>query len=168
MRHFGLPHPRPDRPIRGRPSRRRRQAYGINVVGCILGPLCASYLLLPRISERYALVLLGLPLLGLGFLCRKTLPAWQALAAAAGAGAALVWSLFFANDFEGLLKALEVNTAVRRDYAASVISFGEGFGRMLLVNGVGMTVLTAETKHMVHLPMALHKGRPQSALIICF
>lgn len=144
------------------------KAYGINVVGCILGPLCASYVLLPGMSERYALVILGLPLLGLGLLCRKSLPSWQRLAAAAAAGAALVWSLFFANDFEGLLKERKVHTAVRRDYAASVISFGEGFGRGLLVNGVGMTTLRSETKFMVHLPMALHKGRPESVLVICF
>jgi spermidine synthase len=144
------------------------KAYGLNVVGCILGPLCASYLLLPHMSERYALVILGLPLLGLGFLCRKTLPFWRGMAAAAGAGAALVWSLFFANDFAGLLKEREVHTAVRRDYAASVISFGERFGRMLLVNGVGMTALMPESKFMVDLPMAFHKGRPESALVICF
>ncbi|MGD0812987.1 MAG: hypothetical protein ABSA83_05245 [Verrucomicrobiota bacterium] len=144
------------------------KAYGINVVGCILGPLCASYLLLPHISERCALVILGLPLLGLGYLCCKTLPGWQRVGAGAGAGAALVWSLFFANDFEGLLKKREVRTAVRRDYAASVISFGEGFKRRLLVNGVGMTALVSEPKFMVHLPMALHKGRPESALVICF
>jgi spermidine synthase len=144
------------------------KAYGINVVGCILGPLCASYVLLPRMSERYALVILGLPLLGLGFPCCRSLPFRQRAAAAVGAGAALVWSLFFANDFEGLLKERKVHTAVRRDYAASVISFGEGFGRGLLVNGVGMTRLSPETKFMVHLPMALHKGRPESVLVLCF
>jgi spermidine synthase len=124
--------------------------------------------LLPGMSERYALVILGLPLLVLGYLCCKSLPSLQRMAAAAGAGAALVWSLFFANDFEGLLKERKVHTAVRRDYAASVISFGEGFGRGLLVNGVGMTTLRPETKFMVHLPMALHKGRPESVLVICF
>jgi len=46
------------------------KAYGINVIGCILGPLCASYFLLPHVSERYALVILGLPLLSLAFLVR--------------------------------------------------------------------------------------------------
>jgi spermidine synthase len=144
------------------------KAYGLNVLGCILGPLCASYLLLPRMSERYALVILGLPLLVLGFLGRQSLLSWQRLAAAAAAAAALVWSLFLAQDFEGLLKKRRYHTAIRRDYAASVISFGQGFGRKLLVNGVGMTSLTADTKFMVHLPMALHKGPPESVLIICF
>jgi spermidine synthase len=144
------------------------KAYGINVIGCILGPLCASYVLLPWMSERYALVILGSPLLGLGFLGRQSLPSWQRMAAVAAAGAALVWSLFLAHDFEGLLRERRVHTAIRRDYAASVISYGEGFERCLLVNGVGMTSLTSDTKLMVHLPMALHKGRAESVLIICF
>jgi spermidine synthase len=90
------------------------------------------------------------------------------MTAAIAAVAALVWSLFLAHDFEGLLKKLPVPIVIRRDYAASVISLGKGVGRGLLVNGVGMTALTTDTKLMVHLPMALHKGRPESALIICF
>jgi spermidine synthase len=57
---------------------------------------------------------------------------------------------------------------VRRDYAASVISTGEGTNRVLLVNGIGMTKLTPITKFMVHLPMAFHQGTPRSALVICF
>jgi spermidine synthase len=40
--------------------------------------------------------------------------------------------------------------------------------KRLLVNGIGMTVLTPATKYMVHLPMAFHQGNPESALIICF
>ncbi len=144
------------------------KAYGVNVVGCILGPLVASYVLLPHLSERYALVVLGLPLLGLCFFCAKSLTSRQRLATALAGGAALVWALFFANDFEGLLMKREPKTEVRRDYAASVISFGEGFGRRLLVNGIGMTILSPDTKFMVHLPLAFQKERPESALIICF
>jgi spermidine synthase len=144
------------------------KAYGVNVVGCILGPLVASYVLLPRMSERHALVALGLPLLGLCFFCGQSLSPRQRLATALAGGAAVSWSLFFAGDFEGLLLKREAKTEVRRDYAASVISFGEGFGRRLLVNGIGMTILTADTKFMVHLPLACQKARPESALIICF
>jgi spermidine synthase len=156
-----------DRYASGHPAAAGK-AYGINVIGCILGPLCASYFLLSNISERYAMVLLVLPLLGLGVLCRHSMPFSSRIAAALGAGAALVWSLFYAHDFEGLLKQLDDHTTVRRDYAASVISCGEGFGRRLLVNGVGMTALSVDTKLMVHLPMAMHKGPTESALIICF
>jgi spermidine synthase len=57
---------------------------------------------------------------------------------------------------------------VRRDFTATVISCGQGQGRSLLVNGIGMTMLTPITKFMVHLPLAYHQGTPQSALVICF
>jgi spermidine synthase len=60
------------------------------------------------------------------------------------------------------------DTVVRRDYTASVISFGERDNKWLLVNGIGMTKLTPITKFMVHLPLALHRGKPESALVICF
>jgi spermidine synthase len=40
--------------------------------------------------------------------------------------------------------------------------------KRLLVNGIGMTALTPITKFMVHLPLAFHKGRPESVLVICF
>src|SRR5205823_2957568 len=32
----------------------------------------------------------------------------------------------------------------------------------------GVTCLTPETKFMAHLPLALHAGKPESVLIICF
>jgi spermidine synthase len=60
------------------------------------------------------------------------------------------------------------HAVVRRDYAASVLSSGEGFEKLLCVNGIGMTTLTPVTKFMVHLPLAFHRGRPASALVICF
>ena len=41
-------------------------------------------------------------------------------------------------------------------------------GKRLLVNGIGMTILTPITKFMVHLPLAFHQGKPESALVICF
>ena len=48
------------------------QAYAINVLGCILGPLFACYILLPHLSERYALILLGLPFFIFYFLLRRS------------------------------------------------------------------------------------------------
>src|SRR5208283_137688 len=51
---------------------------------------------------------------------------------------------------------------------ASVISLDDADGKKLLVNGIGMTVLTPITKFMIHLPLAYHEGKPESALIICF
>jgi spermidine synthase len=144
------------------------RAYAINVLGCILGPLFACYVLLPRMSERHALILLALPFLFFWFFFFKSQTRRQRLALGLAMGAVLAWSSEFTEDFETMLFKTMKNTTVRRDYAASVISFGEGWDRWLLVNGIGMTKLTPITKFIAHLPLAFHKGRPESALVICF
>jgi spermidine synthase/MFS family permease len=152
----------------GNPKRAGR-AYAINVLGCILGPLFACYILLPRMSERYALILLALPFVFFCFRFRQEYSPRMRLTLPALVALALGWSAFGTEDFEGMLrKTSDTEIIVRRDYAATVISFGQGFQRMLLVNGLGMTVLTPITKYMVHLPLAFHKSPPQSALVICF
>ncbi len=144
------------------------QAYAINVLGCILGPLFAGYVLLPHLSERHALILLGLPFFVFCLLLRHSQSRWQQLGWGLATGAALVASLFLVGDFETMLLRTQKDTVIRRDYAATVISFGEGRDKRLLVNGIGMTILTPITKFMVHLPMAFHRGKPESALVICF
>jgi spermidine synthase len=144
------------------------QAYAINVLGCILGPLFACYVLLPHLSERYALILLGLPFFVFWFFFFKSQSSWQRWGLGLAIGVALIWSSLCSEDFEGMLFKTEKHTTVRRDYAATVISFGEARDKRLLVNGIGMTILTPITKFMVHLPMAFHQGRPESELVICF
>ena len=157
---------------RGNPTR-AGAAYAINVTGCILGPLVASYFLLPEMSERYALMFLGLPFFAFYFASWRSLQPELRILGSLGAGAIAAYSLFFAQDFEDFVAIRAKRMEIRRDYAASVISFDQpGFlpslGKSLLVNGIGMTKLTPVTKFMVHLPLALHQGTPQSALIICF
>jgi spermidine synthase len=144
------------------------KAYAVNVLGCILGPLFAGYVLLPYLSERYALILLGLPFFVFCLLLRHSQSRRQQLGWGLAAGAALMASLFLVMDFETMLLRTQKNTVVRRDYAATVISFGEGLDKRLLVNGMGMTYLTPITKFMVHLPLALHREKPESALVVCF
>jgi spermidine synthase len=151
----------------GRPADAGR-VYAINVLGCILGPLFACYVLLPCLSERHALILLALPFFVFWLFFLKSQTRRQRLGLGLVMSAALVWSLLFTEDFEIMLLKTEKNTIVRRDYAASVISYGEGWGRVLLVNGIGMTRLTPVTKFMSHLPLAFHRGPPQSILVICF
>jgi spermidine synthase len=151
----------------GRPADAGR-VYAINVLGCILGPLFACYVLLPHLSERHALILLALPFLFFWLCFFKSQTRRQRLVLGLAMGAALVWSVQFTEDFETMLCQTMKNATVRRDYAASVISFGEGRERWLLVNGIGMTKLTPITKFIADLPLALHKGRPESALVICF
>ena len=144
----------------GNPTRAGR-AYAVNVLGCILGPLLACYLLLPRFSERYSLILLNLPFFVFCFQLRRGFSRRLNWALPSILGLALAWSVFGAEDFEGMLqKTVPTGTVVRRDYTATVISFGKGIDRHLLVNGIGMTVLTPITKFMVHLPLAFHKDRP--------
>ena len=144
------------------------EAYAINVFGCILGPLFACYLLLPWLSERCALLILSLPFLGFYFSGWKSLSFEQRMASGLGTGSLVVYSLFFSNIFQDLFSDPASRIEVRRDYAASVTATGEGFDRILLVNGLGMTTLTPITKFMVHLPLAFHKAPPESALILCF
>jgi spermidine synthase len=144
------------------------RAYAINVLGCILGPVFASYVVLPWISERYALIVLSLPFFVFYLLGWKNLSLWHRFGSGMAACAVIISSLFFSRDFQGLVSDFSNNMQVRRDYAASVISVGKGMKKQLLVNGMGMTVLTPITKFMVHLPLALHQGKPKSTLVICF
>src|SRR4029077_20450011 len=82
--------------------------------------------------------------------------------------AALFVAAFVTEDFQGRVLRLGKHAEVRRDYAAFVVSVGEARDRLLMVNGMDMTVLSPVTKYMVHLPLALHTNSPKSVLIICF
>lgn len=147
---------------------RAGKVYALNVFGCILGPLFASYFLLPLAGERYSLILLSLPFLGFCLFGNRSLPSWSRWTNGIVAFALLAWSTFFVVDFANLILRKGGKTEIRRDYAASVVSTGEGLSKELLVNGVGMTSLLPITKFMPHLPLALHTDKPESALIICF
>ena len=144
------------------------RVYALNVLGCIAGPLVASYLLLPVMSERHALVLLALPFLAFQALNWRARAGARQWTAGALAVACTVWAAFFALDFETRARQKSPATEIRRDHAAAVIATGQGLDKELLVNGIGMTVLTPITKFMVHMPLAFHRTPPQSALIICF
>jgi spermidine synthase len=80
----------------------------------------------------------------------------------------LFWGIFCSVDYARLISRKSKHTEIRRDYAASVISAGEGLHKSLLVNGFNMTILIPDTKFMAHLPLLLHTGKSESALIICF
>jgi spermidine synthase len=143
-------------------------AYAINVLGCILGPLFASYILMPSVGERVGLIILGLPFVGFFLFGSKSLSLQYRFGTALAGTVVLIWSLFYSADFGDFMSREFKNAEIRRDYAASVISAGEGLDKQLFVNGVGMTALVPLTKFMVHLPLALHAGKAESALIICF
>jgi spermidine synthase len=156
-----------DRYALGDPAEAGR-AYAVNLFGCILGPLFASYALLPWLGERIGLVVLGVPFLLFFVLATKSLPTWYRWANGAVSTALVIWALLYSVDFARFISRNFDNTEVRRDYAASVISTGHGRDKQLFVNGIGMTSLVPPTKFMAHLPLALHNGDPESALIVCF
>ncbi|MGP0018992.1 MAG: fused MFS/spermidine synthase [Candidatus Sulfotelmatobacter sp.] len=144
------------------------KAYALNVLGCIVGPLLAGFVLLPWVSERWAVVLLALPWLIVG-LRSIGLPGSQAaLPARAAAYLLLPLALvlfLISQDYE---EQYGEGSKVLRDSTATVIATGSGMQKRLLVNGYGMTVLTPITKTMAHLPLAFLDRAPKDALVICF
>lgn len=148
-------------------------AYAVNVVGSIVGPLVAGFLLLPWLGERGSLLVLALPLFAIAALTafrkQSSEPTRPKFFISPRIKFALVCvvaiCLFrFSHDYETRYARREV----RRDYTATVIAAGTGAGRELLVNGIGMTKLTPITKYMVHMPLAFLPHPPQNGLVICF
>jgi spermidine synthase len=146
------------------------KAYAVNVVGCILGPLVAGFILLPMMSERWVLFAFALPWLIIGLAPRWSVGAERAAKqtlqrklAYALAGLALVGT-FTIKGFEDQFSQYQV----LRDNTATVIATGDGMTKRLLVNGIGITYLTPMTKVMAHLPLASLDHAPRSALVVCF
>jgi spermidine synthase len=157
-----------DRWSRGDPDK-AGSAYAVNVLGCIIGPLLAGFLLLPLLSERWVLFVLALPWLAIGLI-----PIWVGEAGSSippttrrksyALAVVAIALLVFGRDYESRFH----HVVVMRDHTATIIASGEGMSRQLFVNGVGITVLTPATKMMAHLPLASLDHRPASALAICF
>ncbi|NNN06304.1 MAG: hypothetical protein HKL90_10425, partial [Elusimicrobia bacterium] len=148
-------------------------AYAANLAGCVLGPLAAGFLLLPRFGERAALALLAVPLFvagGLAARARRRPLVGRFGAVAVWTAAAALGALLPAvtSTFEETVAASRPEALIRRDYQASVVAAGVGRGRFLLVDGQQMTLLTPITKAMAHLPAALLERAPRRALVICF
>jgi spermidine synthase len=159
-----------DRWSGGDPDRAGR-AYAVNIVGCILGPLLAGFILLPLFGERTSLLLLALPWFGMALLGGKrkeaaeTHPAagWHSITAAVLLmGSVVIFA--YSKDYEALFP----KGIVLRDSTATVIAAGEGMDKRLLVNGFGMTVLTPVTKMMAHFTLASLTTPPRNVLIVCF
>jgi spermidine synthase len=159
-----------DRWSRGDPDRAGK-AYAVNVVGSILGPLVAGFWILPWLGERRGLCAIALPLFAIG-LAAALRPAAQrmellGLPPKPLFASTVVVSLvlvFFTRGYDTLFR----NRLELRDYTATVIATGEGMGRLLLVNGTGMTTLTPITKVMAHLPLSYLDKPATSGLVICF
>jgi spermidine synthase len=139
------------------------RAYAINVLGCIIGPVFASYAMLPAFGVKLSMVVLAVPFIGFMLLFVRELKSWKMPALAAIGSlflCALVVNISYEEKYPG--------GVVRRDATATVISAGEGFDKNLFVNGQGITMLTTITKEMAHLPLAALHHPPAAALDICF
>ncbi len=141
------------------------RAYAVNVVGCILGPLLAGFLLLPWLGEQKSTLVLSLPWFALAIPAVIRAPRRRRQTALAGGLlAAALCLFFFTRDY----KADYPDRRELRDSTATVIATGTGMDKMLLVNGVGMTSLTPITKMMAHTTLASLPQPPSKVLIICF
>ncbi len=151
----------------GDPARAAR-SYAVNIIGCILGPLFAGYVLVTRFDVRLCLLILALPIAGLAGYAVLRSDQQRSLRRIALAGCAgiVFFGLSVSRSYEGSLPG-RLRHEVRRDYSATAIAFGSGRQRGLLVNGIGITVLSPITKVMAHLPLAVH-GHAHDGLVICF
>ena len=153
-----------DRWSAGDPDRAGR-AYGVNVLGCIVGPLVSGFVLLPWIGEHVAMLLFVAPWFAVAvirlrngeFRLVQRLTAYGFIVVALGI-------FFLTRDFETQFPQREV----LRDATATVIATGKGMNKRLLVNGIGMTALTPVTKMMAHLTLASLDRPPRNVLVICF
>ena len=152
-----------DRWSEGDPDRAGR-AYAVNVIGCIVGPLLAGFILLPVFGERVSMLLLVVPWIGMALFGWRRSERGLRLAAAAALVIAAVTLFFFTKDYEEDFP----DSVILRDRTATVLATGDGMDKMLLVNGVGMTSLTPITKMMAHFTLSHLAQPPRNALIICF
>lgn len=144
---------------------RAGKAYGVNVLGCILGPLLCGFVLLPRFGERPATLILTLPWIAVAmeswFSPRSKL---QTRAVGYGSLVAALAIAILTRDFETQYSQREV----LRDNTATVIATGSGMSKQLLINGVGITAMIPIPKMMAHLTLASLPQAPRNALVICF
>jgi spermidine synthase len=153
-----------DRWSAGDPDRAGK-AYGINVLGCIVGPLLSGFLLLPFLGESWSTLVLTLPWLAMAIRAAFAAKSgWVTRAAAFGAAVATVAILFFTQDFATQYPQREV----LRDSTATVIATGEGMSKRLIINGVNITSMVPIPKMMAHLSLASLAQPPHNALVICF
>jgi spermidine synthase len=160
-----------DRLSRGDPDRAGK-GYAVNIIGCVLGPLISSFLLLPMFGERFTLLLFALPWLALGFRRPVALNPLLVTKSRDGnrwkpvmVGLLALFVVTGTKSFESQFTPREV----RRDSTATVTAIGvTRTEKQLLVNGIGMTGLTPITKMIAHLPLAFLQRPPKTALVICF
>ena len=116
--------------------RRAGNAYAINTLGCIAGPLLASFMLLPSISERWTILAFLSPLVLLGLMNvgrSRRVSAARVTGSLAIVGV-LVAVVMVARDPSERFSEGEL----RRDYSATVVAATVDGQKHLFVNGHSM------------------------------
>jgi spermidine synthase len=145
-------------------------SYAINVLGCILGPLAVSYILLPLISTKAVMIIMSMLYIGLFVLFMNKVSKFLTSITLLLVGAFLFISVFYTTTYEFpfLKTEFKNQVTVYRDATATVHAYKyDKHEAVLLVNGFGMTGLSTITKMMAHIPLAIHEN-PKSGLVICF
>ncbi|KJR43268.1 spermidine synthase with an [Candidatus Magnetoovum chiemensis] len=158
-----------DRYAEGSPDTAGR-AYSFNIAGCTLGPIFASYLFLPFLGVKMSMIAMALPYTAYFMYKTPSLnikKVWK-YSFSALLSALIIISVLFNESYEEVYRTLDKNSLVLRDHTATVIAYGSGMNKRLLVNGIGITELTTITKNMTHIPMGFLDKRPSAALVICF
>ncbi|NQU14306.1 MAG: fused MFS/spermidine synthase, partial [Desulfobacteraceae bacterium] len=143
-------------------------SYAVNVLGCIIGPLVASYILLPVFGSTICMVVMAVP-----FLAFFGINAWRSslkrswfVPLATVAGLMFLISIFITETIEDQMAG--PSSVILRDHSATVIARYLGRDAQLLVNGMLQGSKNIVAKTMAHLPMAMLEREPESALTICF
>jgi len=156
-----------DRWSGGDPNR-AGNAYAVNVVGCILGPLLSGFVLLPWFSEHWVLTALAVPWLLFGVYPQRSTESPSAVTRKYAISLAMLAAAFVLIVFSRDYPVEYPQSLILRDDTATVIAYGQGMQKRLLVNGIGMTGLSPATKMMAHIPLVFLDRQPQNALAICF
>ncbi|MBN1364648.1 MAG: fused MFS/spermidine synthase [Syntrophaceae bacterium] len=157
------------------------KAYAFNIIGCVIGPLFASYVLLPNWGVKFSLIILGIPFLLFFILYyKREIFQRKRFAIITAFAVLMVLTATFINiSYEEVYVMPEEETTdrkfyvlpddciVRRDYVATVVSSGAEMSKLLLINGIPTTSLKPVTKMMAHLPLIFCPEKPSSALVIC-
>jgi predicted membrane-bound spermidine synthase len=150
-------------------------AYAANTAGCVTGTVLAGFVLIPELGTSASIMVVGLVLAVVGGAraigsSRRREVLRPAVGLAAAAALLAVFSIPTARLTYAQREAAATGapTAHYEDSVASVdVIGGHARNRNLLINGVGITKLTIDTKVLAYVPKA---ARPDATtmLNICF
>ncbi len=162
------------------------KAYSWNTAGAVAGSLLAGFAMAPNFDYFDSLYVLALlygftSFLAYGILSRSSgTVRWMRGAFLGGGLFSLllicggVGNIWGAGDFVTRFNARDPLAQVvyhkpGLQGVTTVIQWGspDSLKKLLLVNGMGMTLKVTDTKMMAHLPMLLHPD-PRDTLVICF